>query len=129
MTTPQTGEFRNVSLAQGEHHYLVGALDSASIADGATLSVEGAIAGIIGVGGVLVATGALVGTIRVLPTGVAVLQGFINATVHNEGVVVVDAQPQGATPSITNVGSGRSGGLDLIPSHLRAKLPTITTDS
>jgi hypothetical protein len=90
--------------------------------------VEGAVAGTIDVGGVLIATGAIGGAIRVLPTGAAVLQGVINAAIHNEGVVAVDAQPRGVTPNVTNVGSGRAGGLDLIPPHLRAKLPTVTTD-
>jgi hypothetical protein len=36
-TMPRMGEFRNASLASGEHDHLIGALDGASIAEGATL--------------------------------------------------------------------------------------------
>ncbi len=79
--------------------------------------------------GVLVAEGAIAGTVSVSPGGVAVLQGAIVAQIQNEGIVAMDnALPEG-DGAVANIGSGRSLTFDELPPELRCKLPTMTTET
>jgi|CZKG01.1.fsa_nt_gi hypothetical protein len=78
---------------------------------------------------VLVAEGAIAGTVSVSPGGVAVLQGAIVAQIQNEGIVAMDnALPEG-DGAVANIGSGRSLTFDELPPELRRKLPTMTTET
>ena len=111
----------------GQTEHVQGAVEGALIEAGGTLTVQGALAGIMHVAGALLAQGAFAGEITVAANGIAVLQGVITAQVRNEGIVVLEAQPEGFPVDLVNVGSGRSAAIDELPPHIRAKLPTVTT--
>ncbi len=123
------GKFKDVVVAAGESEVVQGAVEGARVEPDATLTVQGALAGAIQVAGVLVAEGAIAGTVSISPGGVAVLQGAIVAQIQNEGIVAMDnALPEG-DGAVANIGSGRSLTFDELPPELRRKLPTMTTET
>jgi len=126
---PKQGEFKDVAVPSGGTELVQGAVEHAHVDSGGVLTVQGALAGNVHVAGVLVAQGAFAGQITVAADGIAVLQGVITAQVRNEGIVVVEAQPEGVPVDLLNLGDGRSATVDELPPHIRGKLPTVTTTS
>jgi len=124
---PKRGEFKDVVVPSGQTEHVQGAVEGAHIEAGGALTVQGALAGIVHVAGALLAQGAFAGEITVAANGTAILQGVITAHVRNEGIVVIESQPEGFPVDLVNVGGGRSATVDELPAHIRGKLPTVTT--
>jgi CHASE1-domain containing sensor protein len=124
---PKQGQFADVQLGPGQSDVFQGLVTNAEVAPGATLTVQGTVTGRTVVQGIVLAQGVVDGEVSVAPGGVAILQGVVTAVVRNEGTVVIDADPATGTVRIENLGEGRSGTFDDLPSDLRARLPTMTT--
>jgi hypothetical protein len=125
-TRTLTGEAPNpLTVRDGQHTLVTGAVRDAVVGRGTVLNVVGAIAGEAHVeyGGTLLLAGALAGTLTIAEGGKAAVQGVLTGRIENAGELAIDAFDHGG--EIT--GPGAQFAVADLTSELRAMLPTVTT--